>query len=535
MAFSAAGVMIYKAFAPTLKMIICIAVGYMITKQGIFAPANAKGVSILSLNVALPALIFGSMVSALSVENAPAMGPLVLVAVIYQILGFMFAWLIKELFYVPVDFRYGILVMGTVSNWGNLPTAIVQTMAKSAPFDPDTDTELGVAYIAVFVFIMNLTLFPLGLHKLCAWDFREENLTAGPPLPRRECWRQRLQFIRGVFKKDRPTDSDAGSNKGKVKLSNQSVEHLHNQERGSRESGVSSADDEERGEKLGEMVNRARFAGGAEFARKKSRASSFHSMMESTRSIPATAPLDASGIAQPCFSPSGENANQLLPVCSTHAETYRYHQPVTPAASTRSPTWSQRIKSLAIAIFTPLTLSIILGIICSVITPVKALFVDVDNWSGNGIPYAPDGNPPLSFITDTATFLGGMSIPAGLVLLGASFARLKMPKKWSDLPIAAIVAMTVFKMILLPIFGVFVVQAMRDNTTMYPAKDKMRTFVSILVASTPSSVNQLVITQLYNPLGSADTLSCFLALQYALMPVLSTGLAAIALYITEQQ
>ncbi|WVQ75815.1 hypothetical protein IAR50_005448 [Cryptococcus sp. DSM 104548] len=534
MAFSAAGVMIYKAFAPTLKMIICIVVGYMITRKGIFAPANAKGVSILSLNVALPALIFGSMVSALSVDNAPAMGSLVIVAFLYQIIGLLFAWLIKELFYVPADFRYGILVMGAISNWGNLPTAVVQTMAKSAPFDPDTDTELGVAYIAVFVFIMNLTLFPMGLHKLCAWDFREENLTAGPPLPQKERWQKRVELLKGVFKKGRPTDNDDNHNDDKIETSYQSDEYVRNQERRSRESEASSADDVERGEKLGEMVNRARFAGGTEFARKKSRASSFHSMMESTRPIPATAPLDASGIAEPCFSPSNENANQLLPVCSTHTERYRYHHPVTPAPSTHSPTWGQKIKSLSIAIFTPLTMSIILGIICSVITPVKALFVDVDNWSGEGIPYAPDGNPPLSFITDTSTFLGGMSIPAGLILLGASFARLKMPNKWSDLPIAAIIAMTVFKMILLPIFGVFVVQALRDNTTLYPTTDKMRIFVSILVASTPSSVNQLVITQLYNPQGSADTLSCFLALQYALMPVLSTGLAAIALYITEQ-
>lgn len=55
--------------------------------------------------------------------------------------------------------------MGTISNWGkqsglwalsfsltsrtgNLPTAVVQTLAKSAPFDPDTDVELGIAYIA---------------------------------------------------------------------------------------------------------------------------------------------------------------------------------------------------------------------------------------------------------------------------------------------------------------------------------------------------------------------------------------------------
>jgi hypothetical protein len=54
------------------------------------------------------------------------------------------------------------------------------------------------------------------------------------------------------------------------------------------------------------------------------------------------------------------------------------------------------------------------------------LFVPVSGWTSDKIPNAPDGNPPLSFIIDTAAFLGGVTIPAALVLLGASFARLKV-------------------------------------------------------------------------------------------------------------
>lgn len=71
--FSPAGIIIYKgksppgseqgcpdnisAFAPTLKMMICIAIGYVITKRGGFPPEYGKGVSILSL-VSAP-LLFG--------------------------------------------------------------------------------------------------------------------------------------------------------------------------------------------------------------------------------------------------------------------------------------------------------------------------------------------------------------------------------------------------------------------------------------------------------------------------------------------
>ncbi|WVQ80223.1 hypothetical protein IAT38_002328 [Cryptococcus sp. DSM 104549] len=533
---SATGVIIYKAFAPTIKMMICIAIGYVITKKGLFAPANAKGVSILSLNVGLPALVFGSMISAFDTENIKAFGDLTVVAVVYMLLGLAFSYAVREFFYVPADFQYGILVLGMISNWGNLPTAVVQTVAKGDPFDPATDEELGVAYIAIFILLMNVVLFPCGLHKICAWDFREENLLKPKPPPVKVRWARRWRKFLGLFRKGKPepTDDTSRDPEKAEPITLPSVSDEADSPSRDKRSSQSGSDSGERGDEPSEMVYRARFAGGAEVSRKKSRASSFHSMMESTRAIPPTAPLDASGIAEPCVSPLNENANQLLPVCSTHGETYRYHHPVTPAPSVQVvPTYVKVLRFLR-EFLSPLTISIVLGIICSVMQPIKALFVVVDGWSGGRVPYAPNGDPPLSFITDTVTFLGGMTIPAGLILLGASFARLKVPAKWSDMPLAAISIMTAAKMIFVPVVGVFLVQGLRDSSGgLFPKADKMRTFVAILLAGTPASVNQLVITQLYNPEGTADSLSCFLALQYLTMPILSTALAAIALYIAE--
>jgi hypothetical protein len=37
------------AFSPNLKILGCVVLGYIITKQGLFTAASAKGVSILSL------------------------------------------------------------------------------------------------------------------------------------------------------------------------------------------------------------------------------------------------------------------------------------------------------------------------------------------------------------------------------------------------------------------------------------------------------------------------------------------------------
>lgn len=44
-------------------------------------------------------------------------GPLVLVAVLYEILGVIIAWVVKQFFWVPYRFRHGILVAG---GWGNV-------------------------------------------------------------------------------------------------------------------------------------------------------------------------------------------------------------------------------------------------------------------------------------------------------------------------------------------------------------------------------------------------------------------------------
>ena len=61
------------------------------------------------------------------------------------------------------------------------------------------------------------------------------------------------------------------------------------------------------------------------------------------------------------------------------------------------------------------------------------------------------------------SFIGGITIPLALILLGANFAQLKMPRPLSRLPIMAMVLTTAVKMVLLPVIGVFLVQAMTNS------------------------------------------------------------------------
>lgn len=83
-----------------------------IYQSGIFLPLSTMGHTELQ-NVGLPALIFSSVVSAFTPDNIAAFGPLAMVAVLYMVIGLALGWIVREVFYVPHDFHYGILVVSS--------------------------------------------------------------------------------------------------------------------------------------------------------------------------------------------------------------------------------------------------------------------------------------------------------------------------------------------------------------------------------------------------------------------------------------
>lgn len=94
--------------------------GFVLVKLDMFPPAASRGVSIISMNIALPALIFANIVPSFTPANASALGPLIMMGFVYQALGFTMGIIIRELCYVPRNFWQGIVVLTGMSNWGNL-------------------------------------------------------------------------------------------------------------------------------------------------------------------------------------------------------------------------------------------------------------------------------------------------------------------------------------------------------------------------------------------------------------------------------
>lgn len=124
MNFLASVTFILPRFFEVLTLVVhrylTIFLGYVFARKGMFPQAAAKGASLVTLNLALPALIFSSIVPAFTPANVYAIGPLALLAVVYIFVGLLCGLVIREVCYVPRNFWQGIVVASGLSNWSSL-------------------------------------------------------------------------------------------------------------------------------------------------------------------------------------------------------------------------------------------------------------------------------------------------------------------------------------------------------------------------------------------------------------------------------
>lgn len=160
-------------------------------------------------------------------------------------------------------------------------------------------------------------------------------------------------------------------------------------------------------------------------------------------------------------------------------------QPTAEAAGAKNepPTPLRRLARLGYSflqtLFMPCSLSIILAFILSIIPVLKALFVpDVP---GVNMPSAPDGQPPLAIILNITTFIGGASVPLGLITLGSALARMEIPGgRLRSLPLGAVGALAIARMVIMPFFGVLITQGL-TKAGLLDANDNVLRFVCMYV------------------------------------------------------
>ena len=130
----------------------------------------------------------------------------------------------------------------------------------------------------------------------------------------------------------------------------------------------------------------------------------------------------------------------------------------------------------------PYMVVIILSFVISLVDPLKALFIPPSsNFQPRFRPIAPDGQPPLAFIFDTATFIGGAYIPLGLICLGSALACLSV-RSGGPFPIGAIASLALGKTVVIPIIGVAITRGFAHVGFVH-SDDKVLQFVCMCVVS----------------------------------------------------
>ena len=115
-----------------------------------------------------------------------------------------------------------------------------------------------------------------------------------------------------------------------------------------------------------------------------------------------------------------------------------------------------RAKFFLVELLKPIPIAIVFAVVIALVDPLKALFLPPSaDFNPRFRPVAPDGQPPLAFVLDTATFIGAASVPIGLICLGSALAHLPLGSG-KAFPRGAIVALALAKMVVTPIFGVCV-------------------------------------------------------------------------------
>ncbi len=131
----------------------------------------------------------------------------------------------------------------------------------------------------------------------------------------------------------------------------------------------------------------------------------------------------------------------------------------------------------------PCTVVLLLSFVIFLIDPLKALFIPPSsNFQPHFRPVAPDGQPLLAFIFDTATFISGASIPLGLVCLGSAFASLSLGSG-ELFPKGAVASFALGKMVLILIMiGVALTRGF-GHVGFVNRDDKVMQFVCLCVVS----------------------------------------------------
>ncbi|KAG2052187.1 auxin efflux carrier [Suillus hirtellus] len=494
------GNLLWISVQPLIRMFLCIACGFGITKAGLLSAIASRGMGQVIINITIPSLMFSTIIPSFHSSNIAELGPLVIIAVIYMLIGITLSWIIKQLFWVPHRFRYGILMAGGWANLGDIPISVAMSVMASAPFNGTDDENLAVGYVAVFMLVFYVALFSLGGYRLIIMDYDGPDLDDDRVKERLSAkhskilWRLTAGFVylRRIFlfshSPVRELHTEVGQNNAGEKVSPHATS--------THENSVTTCYKPPEQEEIGAST--------------------------STNEELPTSPSFTSIQPGPALTDEAQKVSttttDLPNLPSGHVAVTHVH-------------WFKKFIGMTWrflrSAMNPPSFSIIFSFTIAIIPPLKALFVA--GVPGTHIPLAPDGQPPLAFLLKTSTFIGNASVPMGLIILGSALARLSIPRnQWSSLPLCAIASCAVARLVVMPVLGTLICQQFTHIGLIDPSNNVLR-FVCLLMSGLPTATTQVLLTQVYSGTGNAEHLAAFLIPQYIIMFISMTVFTTLTL------
>ncbi|KAF3992449.1 hypothetical protein FT663_00729 [Candidozyma haemuli var. vulneris] len=514
------GTIIYASVKPIFKIYFIIALGFYLARRNILSVTTCRDISDAIVTAIMPCLIFDNVVTNLKSSDIKNIGVIFFEGTILFSIG---ALLSLATFYIcksPKTWFGGLISVGLFPNISDLPIAYLQTLSKTGSLFSKEEGDKGVAYVCIFLASQVFYQYSLGLFRLVRYDFRDEldgrqdqeqEIDGGPlhsvsssPQVTKEAHSGSVASDEESYTADSPTRPPTAREPSEFRQHDDFLMQRNSHELDS----IASSVRQRRGTNTSGATNYY----------------SLHQTHSRSADLRRAKSQDVEDVIQEYSEFDRLKSNEAR---SMHSGTSDVGISVAPlernekvqeekeeTESRRRRCWKGFLNTV-VNFKTPNSVSLIVSLIIAMSPPLKALFVE----TSFSMPNAPDEMPPLSFLMDLTSYVGAASVPLGLLLLGATIARLKVnqiiPGFWKTA-----LMVTASRLIIMPIFGV------GFTTGLYKAgwfgEDKLVRFVSVLEFGLPNATALVYFTAFYTDPNSPDhvqmdCLAICLMAQYAIL------------------
>lgn len=528
---------IYASVKPIFKIYFIIGIGFYLARRNILTVTTCRDISDAIVTAIMPCLIFNNVVTNLKSSDIKNIGIIFFEGTILFAVGALCSLVTYYVCRSPKRWFGGLISVGLFPNISDLPIAYLQTLSKTGSLFSAEEGDKGVAYVCIFLASQVFYQFSLGLFRLVRYDFRDE-LDRKPLDEEEEIDTTQLHSTssnsphttKEHHHESLASDEESASSEehqgepqtlfGELLESRQHGEFLmqRDQENRSVSHSMNSND-------LDSIDSSMRQRRGTN----TSNATMYYSLHQSTSRSADLRRAKSQDVEDVIHEYSEFERLKTNEARSTHSGVSEIGIEIEPLARkeqlekeeeiSKSPSRTMRYWKMFLNTIVnfkaPNSVSLIVSLIIAMSPPLKALFVKSNFY----MPSAPDEMPPLSFLMDLASYVGAASVPLGLLLLGATIARLKVnliiPGFWKT-----ILAVTASRLIIMPIFGV------GFTTGLYKAgwfgDDKLVRFVSVLEFGLPNATALVYFTAFYTDPNSPehlqmDCLAMVLLAQYSIL------------------